>query len=206
MFDPPSHFLLGCDQFSMAFLEEMSALSPQLWISFSLILLGIKLLVNKYFCGLNAIPGPFAAGFTNLWRVSNTLFSNPTETLVQLHRRFDSYFVRLGPNVVSVSDPSLIPTIYGVNTDFKKTDFYSIIDLWHEGKFQHSLFESRDEEYHARIRRPIANAYSMTAVMEFEPAVDSTIELLRSKLDQFVLSNRPFKLEKWLQYYTFDVL
>ncbi|ETI22773.1 hypothetical protein G647_06849 [Cladophialophora carrionii CBS 160.54] len=129
-----------------------------------------------------------------------------TQLPCALHRKFNSHFVRLGPKVVSVSDPALIPTIYGINTKFRKTEFYSIIDLWHNGKFTHSLFESRDEDYHARIRRPIASAYSMRTVMEFEPAVDSTVELLISKLDQFAASKVSFPLEKWLQYCTFDVL
>jgi cytochrome P450 len=190
----------------MALLEQLPSIAPRY---VALLLLGLviaRLLVNKYGSGLDSIAGPFIAGFTNLWRVFNTSFSNPTEDLVRLHRKFNSHFVRLGPRVVSVSDPDLISTIYGINTEFRKTEFYSIIDLWHKGKFTHSLFECRDEEYHARIRRPIANAYSMTTVMEFEPAVDSTVELLMSKLDQFAASRETFPLEKWLQYYTFDVL
>ncbi|EXJ58248.1 hypothetical protein A1O7_05673 [Cladophialophora yegresii CBS 114405] len=144
----------------------------------------VRLLINKCGSGLNSIAGPFLAGFTNLRRVFITSFSDPVEHLVHLHRKFNSHFVRLGPRVVSISDPALIPTIYGINTDFRKTEFYPIIDLWHNGKFAHSLCEHRDEDYHTRIRRSVANAFSMTAVMESEPAVDSTVELLMSKLDQ----------------------
>ena len=190
----------------MALLQHFQGLAwPYLVILPCLILIS-RLLLNKYGKGLNDVPGPLLAGFSDLWRVSNTMFSNPTEHLIRLHRQCNSNFVRIGPRVVSVSDPDLIPTIYGIKTPFKKTEFYSIIDLWHEGRFVNSMFETRDEEYHARIRRPIANAYSTAAVMEFEPAVDSTVELLMSKLDHFIASGESVPLEKWLQYYTFDVL
>ena len=190
----------------MAFLEYFQTCTLRYLPLLILVLLLGRLLVNKYGTGLNSIPGPFLAGFTNLWRVLDTSFSNPTENLVLLHRNLNSDFVRIGPRVVSVADPDLIPTIYGIGTKLRKTEFYSIIDLWHEGQFTHSLFESRDEDYHSRIRRPIANAYSMSTLVEFEPAVDSTVELFTSKLGQFVDSGKSFALEKWLQYYTFDVL
>src|SRR5690242_13336192 len=101
-------------------------------------LLLVKLLTNKYGKGLHSIPGPFLASFTNLWRMLNTAFSNSTANLIHLHETLNSSFVRLGPNVVSISDPDFIDRIYGINSGFTKTAFYSIIDQWHEGKFTHS--------------------------------------------------------------------
>lgn len=41
---------------------------------------------------------------------------------------------------------------------------------------------------------------------DFEPAVDSTIELMMSKLDDFVASGQSLQLARWMQFYTFDVL
>ncbi|KAJ9609661.1 hypothetical protein H2200_005989 [Cladophialophora chaetospira] len=190
----------------MAVLEHLHIFAQTYFAILLLVLLVGRLLVNKYGRGLNSIPGPFLAGFTNLWRVFDTAFSNPTNNLILLHRKLSSNFVRIGPRVVSVADPSLIQTIYGVGTKFRKTEFYSIIDVWHEGKLTQSLFECRDEDYHARIRRPIANAYSMSTLVEFEPAVDSTVDLLSSRLDRFVASGEPCPLNQWLRFYSFDVL
>lgn len=190
----------------MALFSSITALDPRCLLALIFAPLIAKLLVNKFGGGLNGVPGPFLAGFTNLWRVFDTSFSDPTTNLIRLHQKWKSTFVRIGPRVVSVADPDLIKTIYGVDSQFTKTEFYSIIDLWHEGQFTHSLFESRDEGYHARIRKPIAHAYSMTTMIDFEPAVDSTIELLMTKWAPYVASGEPVPLEVWLQRYTFDVL
>ncbi|EXJ54980.1 uncharacterized protein A1O5_12891 [Cladophialophora psammophila CBS 110553] len=190
----------------MALPEQIQELFQRSW---PILLLGFfiaRLLINKYGGNLDSIPGPFFAGFTNLWRVLNTLLSDPTETQIQLHRSLHSNFVRIGPRVVSISDPKLIPTIYGIKSEFTKTSFYSIAELWYEGKCTPSLFECRDEAYHAQIRKPLVNAYRMATMIDFEPAVNSTTELFMSKMDHLVVSGKPVKLEVWLHRYAFDVI
>lgn len=190
----------------MAVVQQLQDCASGFVVAVLVGLLITQLLINKYGGGLHAVPSPFLAGFTNLWRVFDSSFSNPTANLIRLHSTLQSHFVRIGPRVISISDPALIDTIYGVQTPFTKTEFYSVIDLCHEGQRTPSLFESRDEAYHARICKPIAGAYSVTALKDFEPAVESTIALLMSRLDQFVAMGTSFPLEVWLQRYTFDVL
>lgn len=118
----------------------------------------------------------------------------------------NSHFVRIGPRVVSISDPTLIPTIYGINSGFTKTEFYTLSMLPFEGTFMPSLFNTRDERYHSMCKKPIANAYSMSNMVEFEPLVDSTTSLLMTKLDGFATSDVSFDLGVWLQMYAFDVM
>ncbi|OAG37657.1 hypothetical protein AYO21_08141 [Fonsecaea monophora] len=190
----------------MALPEQILEFLQHSWTVLLLGFLIARLLINKYGGNLNSIPGPFIAGFSNLWRVLNTLLSNPAETQISLHRKHNSRFVRIGPRVVSISDPNLIPTIYGIKSDFKKTKFYSIAELWYEGRCTPGLFESRDEAYHAQIRKPIVNAYSLSTILEFEPAVNSTVALLISKLDQLAASGRPLNLGLWLYRFAFDVI
>lgn len=104
----------------MALLEQLQALGWQYLILLFLGLLIGRLLINKYGRGLNSIPGPPLAGFTDLWRVFDTSFSDTTSNLISLHRKHHSQFLRIGPRVVSVADPNLIPTIYGINTAFRR--------------------------------------------------------------------------------------
>lgn len=68
---------------------------------------------------LRHVPGPFLAGITDLWRVVHTL-RGATMKEYELHRRYDSPLLRLGPNTVSVSDPTAIRVIYGLNPIFQK--------------------------------------------------------------------------------------
>lgn len=166
----------------------------------------VYLVVNKYRRQLNSIPGPFVAGFTDLWRFFDALFANPHETHIKLHRQTGSSLVRIGPRTVSVADPALIPKIYGLNSGFTKTKFYTLHMLSYHGQFTPSLFTTLDETYHSKYKRPIANAYSMSNLVDFEPLIDSTSALFMSRLDEFVASKETFNFGQWLQMYAFDVM
>ncbi|RMD41176.1 hypothetical protein DV735_g3941, partial [Chaetothyriales sp. CBS 134920] len=166
----------------------------------------IRLLINKYSGGLASIPGPFVAGFTDLWRFFDAMTANPHDTHIKLHREIGSSLVRIGPRTVSVSDPALIPKIYGLNSGFTKTMFYTLHMLSYNGQFTPSLFTTLDEGYHARYKKPIANAYSMSTMINFEPLIDSTSSLFMKRLDEFSESGVTFDFGKWLQMYAFDVI
>jgi cytochrome P450 len=69
-----------------------------------------------------------------------------------------------------------------------------------------NLFSTRDEMFHREQKRPVANAYSMTSLLELEPAVDSCTEIFINQLARFANSKKPVDLGMWLQYYAFDVV
>lgn len=70
-----------------------------------------------------------------------------------------------------------------------------------------NLFNTLSEDFHAAIRRPVANAYSMTALLYFEPFVDITSKTFVKRLtEEFVDSRNVCDLGTWLQYYAFDVM
>lgn len=194
---------------TMTLVNESSAIAQE--HKFSLVLffcslLCAKLLYNKYGGQLNSIPGPFAAGFTNLWRFWNAVRANPHEAHINLHRTTGSDLIRIGPRIVSISDPGMIPTIYGLNSGFTKTEFYTLHMLPYQGQYTPSLFTTLDEGYHAKYKRPIANAYSMSTMVEFEPLIDSTSSLFMIRLDEFVSSGKVLDFGTWLQMYAFDVM
>jgi len=68
------------------------------------------------------------------------------------------------------------------------------------------LFSHTDEVAHAAERRLVANAYSLTALLEMEPYVDTAIEEMCQRLGQF--SNKPVEVNMafWMQAYAFDVV
>lgn len=71
---------------------------------------------------LRHIPGPFWAKVTRLWTVNIVRDGNGPSEFLSLHEKYGK-FVRIGPNHISVSDSSVIPTIYGINTPFIKVKF-----------------------------------------------------------------------------------
>ena len=89
---------------------------------------------------------------------------------------------------------------------FTKTRFYDMFVLAYQGQFTRSLFTTLDENYHQTYERPIANAYRMSALVEFEPFVDTTTHLFMRRLDEFVSSGAPSNFGVWLQMYAFDVM
>ena len=68
---------------------------------------------------LKSVPGPLVAKFTNLWRFFDVWGGRSELTLRMLHQKHGSA-VRIGPNVVSLSDPRLIKTIYPTRGDYLK--------------------------------------------------------------------------------------
>ncbi|KAG5791653.1 hypothetical protein H9Q69_009290 [Fusarium xylarioides] len=170
-------------------------------------LLVTKLLVNKYGNGLNGIPGPALAAFTDLWRFLDVYRRRPEVTQIALHEEYGSV-VRLGPNTVSIADPAAIQTIYAHNSGYTKSDFYPVQQTINKsGKRLITLFTSQDEKFHSQLRRSVSNAYAMSTLVQFEPFVDSTTTEFFKQLDQrYANQNDVLDFGTWLQYYAFDVI
>ncbi|KAF5006060.1 hypothetical protein FDECE_7542 [Fusarium decemcellulare] len=161
---------------------------------------------NKFRRNIYGIPGPRLAGFTNWWRFWDALTRKQHETHINLHNKYKSTIVRVGPGIVSISDPDWIPKVYGLNSGFTKTRFYDMFVLPYHGQFTRSLFTTLDEKYHQVYKRPIASAYSMSTLVEFEPFVDNTTRVFMKRLDEFADSGAELDFGTWLQMYAFDVV
>lgn len=72
---------------------------------------------------LKAFPGPIVARFTNLWRVYDIWKGRADITHNSLHRKHGPA-VRLGPNMISLSDPALISRVYPTREPWKKASIY----------------------------------------------------------------------------------
>ena len=92
---------------------------------FVLILLYVLDSFRVYFRrGLRNLPGPFFARFSGLYRLSLVTKGDAPRQYRNVHERY-GLVVRVGPNHVSIADPTLIPVIYGINNNYLKTRFYS---------------------------------------------------------------------------------
>ncbi|KAL4893001.1 cytochrome P450 [Aspergillus ambiguus] len=86
------------------------------------------------------------------------------------------------------------------------TGFYPIQSISWDKKPQMNLFSTRDEAFHRSQKRPVANAYSMTSLLELEDAVDSCTRIFMDQLRTFANRKASADLGTWLQYYAFDVV
>ncbi|KAK0625755.1 Cytochrome P450 monooxygenase mpaDE [Lasiodiplodia hormozganensis] len=166
----------------------------------------VRLLYNKYANGINHIPGPFLASFTDLWRLWIVWKRRPEVVHIRLHAQYGS-LVRIGPNTVIVSDSQAAKQIYALNAGFIKSDFYPVQQTIAKGRPLLTMFSSTDEAFHAKLRRAVSNAYAMSSIVQYEPLVDSTAKAFLSELTRrYANRDEACDFGTWLQYYAFDVI
>lgn len=92
----------------------------------AIVLFLLSLLRDALRPGLVNIPGPAVAKFTNVWRLYKLWQWRFKEDLPGLHEKYNSSLVRIGPKMVSCSDPRAVELIYGFHTEFKKVRMSSV--------------------------------------------------------------------------------
>ncbi|KAK9420554.1 hypothetical protein SUNI508_06294 [Seiridium unicorne] len=154
------------------------------------------------------IPGPFLAKFTNLWRLLDYYKGTQIDSQQRLHEKLGSA-VRIGPNIVSLSDPSLLRTIYSTRGEFLKSDFYSVNDAVQDGHRIQNLFSTRDKEFHAKYMRPIHKLFSPQHIESMEPMCNKALVSLCNQLEaRFIKSldgELMFDLADWMEYFSWDM-
>ena len=100
-------------------LQDILQIVSAHWIEYLLALGIIRLASNKWCYGIQRIPGPWLAAYTNLWRFIIVWNRHPEIHHVKLHQQYGD-IVRLGPNVVSVTDIDAVKQIYALNSGFIK--------------------------------------------------------------------------------------
>ncbi|KAH6717746.1 cytochrome P450 [Leptodontidium sp. MPI-SDFR-AT-0119] len=185
-----------------------------------LTLLLIQLLYNKYGHSISKYPGPFLASFTDWWRFYNIAVNNHVLPMLDLHRKYGKT-VKYGPNMQSFSEPRAIHDIYVGFDSVIKLNYYAMDDIYIQGVRHHTMFSTRDEKLHARMRRVslgythpadtsrVGPTFSMTSITGLEKYVDDTISYIITTISARFVDNpsaKPLNLLTWIQYFAFDVL
>ncbi|KAG0650381.1 Aldehyde dehydrogenase [Hyphodiscus hymeniophilus] len=144
----------------------------------------------KYRPGLKDVPGPFLATFSNFDRIVTAASGKQFLAHIGYHEKYGA-LVRVGPNHVSFSNADLIPIVYGITSKFYKGPIPTV-------------FSIRSEKQHKALKRPVANAYSMSALVELEPMTDECISIMQRKLDG--KQGQELDFGEWLQWFSFDVI
>ncbi|KAG7405169.1 Cytochrome P450 monooxygenase [Fusarium oxysporum f. sp. rapae] len=154
----------------------LERLVPQSLSTAVLWLIGViltRLVYNKYGHGLNHVPGPLLAGFTDIWRLFVVRGRRAQEVHIELHKKYGPA-VRLGPRAVSIADTDALKVIYSPSAGWSKSKFYPVQQALAKGKRLETMFNTDNDRYHARLRRSVSNSYAMSTLVTFEPFVDST--------------------------------
>jgi hypothetical protein len=88
-----------------------------LWVP--VVVLLTYIIYSLYFSGLSHIPGPVVAKFSNLWKINAAWRGEMPKRNIALHRKYGP-LTRIGPNTVSVDDPSALSVIYSFKPIWRK--------------------------------------------------------------------------------------
>ncbi|KAH7267929.1 cytochrome P450 [Fusarium solani] len=128
---------------------------------------------------------------------------NAHEEYKLLHDKYGP-IVRTAPNVVDISDPTSIATIYGISSKFLKSPFYQTLSVLYENEVMDSMFTTTDPQEHKALKRPVAQKFSMSSLRTLEYLVDPCSEIFtKAMLD---LQGQVVDLGEWAQWYAFDVI
>lgn len=188
----------------MTFLEEVL---ERVGVS-GIIFLAIALYLFKWAFDLvtdplRDIPGPFLSRFTRLWLLRQYVKGDYQKTNVELHEQFGP-IIRVAPNQYSVDSPDAAKIIYGHGSNFTKASWYK---PWgHANPEFKNLFNDLDPKSHSVLRRKVANTYSMSSLVSYEPYVDECTTIFLQRLAEFASSGEVFNMGHWFQCYAFETI
>lgn len=157
----------------------------------------LKTVASKTCC----IPGPRIARFTRLWYFKKVWDGSWHQDNIALHHKYGP-IVRVAPGWFSLSAPD--KEVYGIASRFPKSDWYQ---GWkHPDPDRWTLFPDQDIRRHAETRRRFQSLYSMSALLSYEPYVDSCIDLFLARMTEFASAGEAVDMVHWFQCFAFDVL
>ncbi|KAJ6133407.1 Benzoate 4-monooxygenase cytochrome P450 [Penicillium samsonianum] len=156
---------------------------------------------------LKHIPGPFPACITDLHRMSWVPTARAHLILQDAHRKYGEV-VRIGPNMVSFSNPEAIPAVYPMRPGIPKGDFYATLRPYtRSGGALHAVFNTTEEDILKQIKSPIAPLFNLSSTVTFEPLVDQVLQCIQNKFDQtYCATEQVINMGQWLQFFAFDVM
>lgn len=167
-----------------------------------------------YFDPLRRFPGPYLASIADLWRMLDAaLGAHRPPSDISLHEKYGDV-VRKGPNVLGFAQPEAVADIYGTDKDYGKSEFYWTAAPTAGGYARPSLFSSLDAAWHDNLRRAIQPAFNLSALLQYEPFVDRTVESFMREIRSRYADTagaaggqrNVMQLHKWMHWYAFDVV
>lgn len=163
----------------------------------------IVLLLYRIFAHpLAHIPGPKLAKITGLWRSYHLATGQWHEKILQIHDQYGAV-VRIAPDELTIVDENAAKLLYGHGHNGDKTEWY---DTWQIPGTAPGLFAERNRKLHAFLRKRVSSAYSMSAILSFEPYIQDCLDLLMVKLKKYADLGQVVDMSFWTNAFAFDVV
>ncbi|KAH8721512.1 pisatin demethylase [Phaeosphaeriaceae sp. PMI808] len=150
---------------------------------------------------LHRVPGPFCARFTRLWEVYAVRKYDFAAHNIAMHDNYGP-IVRLAPNRFSINDAEAAKVILGHHNALDKSQYY----ITFGSPFVSNTFSETNLAEHTKLRRPVAQLYSNTSLLSYEPFVDVCNAILVNRLKEYAVEKKELDVRELMQFYAFDVI
>jgi tryprostatin B 6-hydroxylase len=197
-------FLLSCGGGFLALnriyglgVGDAAGLTSAIAASFLGGLYGSLLVWRAFFNPLNKFPGPWPARLGNLYFSFNLANSDAYYKLQAMHKKWGK-IVRIGSNDLSITDPKIMETAYGRNSEVTKS-------WWYDNDYPlSSMHTTRDRERHDKRRKVWVPAFSEKAIRDYETRITGLEELLVTKIADH--KDKPVDVKVYFNLFSFDVM
>jgi tryprostatin B 6-hydroxylase len=152
-----------------------------------------------YLHPLRSFPGPPWARLTEFWHVRKVAAKcDNFRYLDSLHTEYGEY-VRVGPNLLSISDPDWVEPIHNPQSKFEKADWYS------QGHPMTTLHQMRDRAMHDRRRRHgWDKAFTTKSLRAYDSRLLKYADNLVNQIKK--RSGKAVSATSWTNYFAYDVM
>ncbi|KAK4671768.1 hypothetical protein QC764_608550 [Podospora pseudoanserina] len=152
------------------------------------------------------IPGPFWAGWTDLWMIRAQLSGRFCFLLQDANTRYGP-IAKIAPNWVVCGDAEELRRIWGVRSAWKRPFWYRAFRF---DPYKDNAFSTTDDQVHEKLRAKLMPGYGGKDVDNLHELIDRQVAGLVSLLETKYLSSKtefkPVDLARKVQYFTLDVI
>ncbi|KAI0749187.1 high nitrogen upregulated cytochrome P450 monooxygenase 2 [Daedaleopsis nitida] len=187
----------------LALVDARSSLSsfPSLAFYYGTYLAALAFSVVAYrlspFHPLARYPGPLLCRTTMFWNACKTLNGRQHKYYQALHERYGNV-VRIGPNLLTIRDPTLISPLLGTSGVPKGNNFVG--SLLTENV---PMIGIMDTEEHLRRRRAWNRGLGPSALKEYQHLIAIRVHQLVSRLEE---QEGEVALGQWINYWSYDLM
>lgn len=169
------------------------------WLALLLFLIKYFLVDPLSLSPLSRIPGPKSYAISKWGLAYKDWKGTSTQAICHLHQKYGPA-VRLGPSMVSFNSLTALRTIYGPGSQYGRTSFYSMFDVY--GKPNLFTFYSTTE--HGQRKKLLSHAYSKSVILKepfttlVEEKAEKYLRLIKSEPEQIS------EIFATLHYYSLD--
>ncbi|KAJ5598078.1 elymoclavine monooxygenase [Penicillium hordei] len=171
-------------------------------VAFHILVFGLSIIVLRRLCfhSLARIPGPRLAALTDLYAFYFNFIRGDgySKRFQELHAKYNSPIIRIGPNHVHLNDPEFFEEVFCVGSKYAKDPSF----------YQHfgGLDSMVDPQDYRTYRSHIAPLYSARSADELAPSVLNELQEIAARLRRHLSMDEPVNILQVFRTLSADIV